>query len=300
MPTQNTTIDEGFEGCGSVRISYSPTATPRTPLLEDDEGRYFLVDRTEPTQALKIVLQYTPASDPYDSYTATYRITGSFEEVQYDFSVSPRREEVVTVPVDETLFNGSYGKGPYHRRIPRAVNESYPDGGYRNSILLGFFCAPVVVDDYDENGNPIQYTIEPPGFEIESSSQSLQFYATGDNGDIFLSASSSTQVLSLTTSDGRPIDIDTAAVSDGWVIVVYEVYEWGDSELSRVQFDSNPQPVTVECLESVCDDDCIPTYDSENNLLCICRDAEVNETDGYEYQPYEHNQTRPRYNEYTP
>lgn len=299
MPTQNTTIDEGYEGCGSVRISYSPTATPRTPLLEDSEGRYLLVDRTEPTQALKIVLQYTPSGDPYDSYTATYRVTGSAESAEFDFSVYPRTWKIVTTPYDNTSSNGSYGRGPYYRRIPRAVNESYPDGTYRNTIRLGFFCAPVVVDDYDDNGNPIQYTIEPPGFEIESSSQGLTRQNI-DNEDIYFSASSSTQVLSLTTLDGRSIDIDTAAVSDGWAIVVYEVYEWGDSELSRVQFDSNPQPVTVECLESVCDDDCIPTYDSSGNVLCICRDAEVNDTDGYEYQPYEHNQTRPRYNEYQP
>jgi hypothetical protein len=286
MPTQNTTIDEGFEGCGSVRISYSPTATPRTPLIEDDDGRYFLVDRTEPTQALKIVLQYTPASDPYDSYTASYRITGSGESVEFDFSVFPRTWKIVTTPYDETFSNGSYGRGPYYRRVTRAVNESYPDGGYRNTTLLRFLCAPVVVDDYDENYNPIQYTIEPLGFEIQESSQSLTFNSV-DNQAVFLAGSSSTQVLSITTTDGRPIDIDTAAVSDGWAIVVYEVYEWGDSELSRVQFDSNPQPVTVECLESVCDDDCIPTYDSSGNVLCICRDAEVNATDGYEYQPYE-------------
>jgi hypothetical protein len=156
-----------------------------------------------------------------------------------------------------------------------------------------------VVDDYDENYNPIQYTIEPLGFEIQESSQSLTFNSV-DNQAVFLAGSSSTQVLSLTTTDGRAIDIDTAAVSDGWAIVVYEIYEWGESELSRVQFDSNPQPVTVKCLESVCDDDCIPTYDSANNLLCVCRDAEVNETDGYEYQPYEHNQTKPRYQEYQP
>jgi hypothetical protein len=83
MPTQNTTIDEGFEGCGSVRISYSPTATPRTPLLEDSEGRYLLVDRPEPTQALKVVLQYTPSTDPYDFFfgSTVGTITTTFYDV---------------------------------------------------------------------------------------------------------------------------------------------------------------------------------------------------------------------------
>jgi hypothetical protein len=299
MPTQNTTIDEGFEGCGSVRISYSPTATPNTPLLEDDAGRYLLVDRPEPTQALKIVLQHTDASDPYDSYTANYRNTGSAESVEFDFSVTPRTWKIVTTPFAETFSNGSYGKGPYGRSATRTINETYPDGGYRNTTRLGFFCVPVVIDDYDENGDPIKYTIEPLGFEIESSSEGI-IIQNVDNQDVSLTASSSTQVLSLTTGDGRPIDIETAAVSDGWAIVVYEVHEWGDSELSRFQFDSDPSAVAVECLDSECDNDCVPTYDSENNLLCICRDAEVNEVDDYEYQPYEHNQTKPRYNEYQP
>jgi hypothetical protein len=292
MPTQNTTIDEGFEGCGSVRISYSPTATPRTPLLEDGEGRYLLVDRTEPTQALKIVLQYTPSTDPYDSYGVTLHLTGSYEQWIND--------QAVTFPIDDTFSNGSYGKGPYHRRAIRQVNEDPPNGAYRHETRMTFYCAPITYNDYDDDGNLIQETVEPVGFEIGIASQSRSVHGIGAGGTIFLSSSSTTEVTSLTTSDGRAIDIETAAVSDGWAIVVYEVYEWGDSELSRVQFDSNPQPVTVDCLESVCDDDCIPTYDSENNLLCICRDAEVNETDGYEYQPYEHNQTRPRYNEYTP
>jgi hypothetical protein len=292
MPTQNTTIDEGFEGCGSVRISYSPTATPNTPLLEDDAGRYLLVDRPEPTQALKIVLQHTDASDPYDSYTASYRITGSAEAWIDDAKVLD--------PYDETFSQFSFGKGPYGRSATRAINENYPDGGYRNTTRLTLFCAPVVVDDYDENSNPIQYTVEPVGFEIQLSSDSLLFYGTGPGGNIFLAGSDATQVLSLTTLDGRPIDIETAAVSDGWAIVVYEVHEWGDSELSRFQFDSDPSAVAVECLDSECDNDCVPTYDSENNLLCICRDAEVNEVDDYEYQPYEHNQTKPRYNEYQP
>jgi hypothetical protein len=293
MPTQNTTIDEGFEGCGSVRISYSTTATPNTPLLEDDAGRYLLVDRPEPTQALKIVLQHTDASDPYDSYTATYRVTGTSTIWNGDALVPGD-------PYDETFNTGSYGRGPYHHRTTRTINQDYPDGGYSYSTRMRFYSPTLYEYEYDESGNQVEYVIERLGFEIQTSSQNRVLYATQSGSPIFISSNSTAQILSLTTSDGRAINIETAAVSDGWAIVVYEVYEWGDSELSRFQFDSDPSPITVECLESVCDDDCIPTYDSTGNLLCICRDAEVNETDGYEYQPYEHNQTRPRYNEYTP
>lgn len=271
MPTQNTTIAEGLEDCEAVRISYSTAATPNAPFLTDDDGRYLLVERTEPTQALKIVLQHTDASDPYDSYTVSYRITGSAESVKFDFSVTPRSWEIVTTPYDETYSNGSYGRGPYGRSATRTVNENYPDGGYRNETRLGFFCAPVVIDDYDENSNPIQYTIEPLGFEIQSSSEGI-IIQNVDNQDISLSGSLSTQVLSLTTSDGRPIDIETAAVSDGWVIIVYEVYEWGDSELSRFRFDVDPQ-ATARCNDQRCDNGCIEIVrPSDGAWGCICID----------------------------
>jgi hypothetical protein len=288
MPTQNTTIDEGFEGCGSVRISYSPTATPRTPLLEDDAGRYLLVDRPEPTQALKIVLQYTPANAPYDYFAGTTEGTAMGQ------SFDGYTQEISSYTNPDTTF--AFAQAPYTRYETVTTPYLPPSIGSQTNRLVYSERRRI---EYDENDNPTEVIAEVFAFSMPVSSQSQQIVNAND-GTVTLNFSYTQSSIRLQTDDGRSIDFETGEVSDGWAIVVYEVYEWGDSELSRVQFDSNPQPVTVECLESVCDDDCIPTYDSENNLLCICRDAEVNETDGYEYQPYEHNQTRPRYNEYTP
>lgn len=288
MPTQNTTIDEGYEGCGSVRISYSPTATPRTPLLEDDAGRYLLVDRPEPTQALKIVLQYTPANDPYDYFAGTTEGT----VMEESFNGYTQEISTYTNPTDTFAFS----QAPYIRYETVTTPYTAPYTGSQTNRLVYSERRRI---EYDENDNATEVIEEIVAFSMPVSSQSQRLVDAND-GTVTLNSSYTQSSIRLQTADGRSIDFETGEVSDGWAIVVYEVYEWGDSELSRVQFDSNPQPVTVECLESVCDDDCIPTYDSENNLLCICRDAEVNETDGYEYQPYEHNQTRPRYNEYTP
>jgi hypothetical protein len=276
MPTQNTTIDEGFEGCGSVRISYSPTATPRTPLLEDSEGRYLLVDRPEPTQALKIVLQYTPSTDPYDFFFGS--TVGTITTTFYD---------VTTVQPSTT---SAVGQGRYTRYEDVTSSSSDSDGGSSSSTNRLVYSERVGTD-YDDDWNLIEVVYETFAFPMPLSSQSQGPHRSG---------SSTHSGHSLLTSDFRSINFETGAVSDGWAIVVYEVYEWGDSELSRFQFDSDPMPVTVRCLNSDCDEDCVPTYDSENNLLCICRDAEVNETYGYEYQPYEHNQTKPRYQEYQP
>jgi hypothetical protein len=288
MPTQNTTIDEAFEGCGSVRISYSPTATPRTPLLDDDEGRYLLVDRPEPTQALKIVLQYTPANDPYDYFA------GTTEGAAMGESFNGYTQEISTYTNPDTT--AAIAQAPYIRYEDVTTTYEPPITGTKTDRIVYREQRRI---EYDENENPTEMIAEVFAFAMPISSQSQQAVNAND-GTVTLNFSYTQSSIRLQTLDGRSIDFETGAVSDGWAIVVYEIYEWGDSELSRVQFDSNPQPITVECLESVCDDDCIPTYDSENNLLCICRDAEVNETDGYEYQPYEHNQTRPRYNEYTP
>ena len=290
MPTQNTTIDEGYEGCGSVRISYSPNATPNAPFLTDDEGRYLLVERAEPTQALKIVLQYTPSTDPYDFFFGA--TVGTITTESYDgFS-----GEISTIVQPSTT--NAVGQGRYTRYEDVSSSSSDPDGGSSSQVDRLVYSEQVRTD-YDDDWNPIEVVYETFAFPMPLSSQGQTPVQTG-NGQLMLNGSSTHSGHRLVTSDFRSIDFETAAVSDGWAIVVYEVYEWGDSELSRFQFDSDPSPITVQCLESECDDDCIPTYDSQGNVLCICRDAEVNDTDGYEYQPYEHNQTRPRYNEYQP
>jgi hypothetical protein len=267
MPTQNTTIAEGLDDCTAVRISYSATATPNTPVLSDDEGRYLLVERPEPTQALKIVLQYTPATDPYDSFTASYHVTGSF--TGWDGNTG----SYFTGPYDETFSNGSYGNGPYNRRYTRSIVEDYPDGGHTYDTRMRFLCAPVTVYEYDDDYNPIEYTIEPLGFEISVASDGRTFIGPGPGGvNLFSSSNNTATVTSLTTLDGRAIDIETAAVSDGWAIVVYEVYEWGDSELVRFQFDTDPQ-ATARCNDQRCDNGCIEIVrESDGAWNCICFD----------------------------
>jgi hypothetical protein len=290
-------IDEGFEGCGSVRVSFSPSATPTNfPPLDDADGRYFLVDRADPSLPLKFVLTHTLASDEYDSFIVSNNITGTFEEYRTEGGESG----VFPVPVDETYHIPSYGHGPYGRNATRSINEDYPNDGFRHFVLRTFYAKPIPTWDYDDDGNLVEVMVERVCCEVEVSTSARTLYGTNEAGNIYLDTNTTGTVTRITTLDGRSINIDTAEVSDGWAIIIYEVYEWGDSELIRYSFDADPSPIAVNCLDSICDNDCVPIYDADDNVICVCRDADFNETDDYEYQPYEHNQTRPRYQEYTP
>jgi hypothetical protein len=291
MPQQ--VIDTGFDGCGSVRVSYSPGATPtNSPPLDDADGRYFLVDRAEPTQALKIVLEHALGTDPYYSYECSY--IGNFSE---DVVLSnPIRIEAQTS--SGTYSQQAYGR-IYKRKATSSFSDPTTDGTVRYGTNLDFY-SEISFIDYDENGNEITVTFER--IDIRASLSAFQTHIEiVDDGPAFLASTATYSGHTLRTGDGRLIDMETAIVADGWSIVVYEVYAWGDSELTRFSFDSDPSPISVECLNSECDEDCIPTYDSNNALICLCRDnGEPNEIDDYDYQPYSHNTTQPHFNEYQP
>jgi hypothetical protein len=289
MPQQ--VVDTGFDGCGSVRVSYSPGATPtNSPPLDDAEGRYFLVDRTDPAQALKIVLEHTLASDPYDQMYAQGREIGIYETYSND--------QVVQNPVDDPILR--YGRGPYTRYVIEPSSESYSDGGFRN-ITDRVVYRDASYQSFDDDGNPILISLEAVSLSVVVAISAHALFGTGANGPIFLDVQTTVSDLTLRTGDGRKIDWETGAVSDGWSIIVYETYEWGDSELTRFRFDTDPNPISVKCLNSECDEDCIPIYDSNDAFICICRDnGEPNEIDDYDYQPYEHNTTQPHFNEYQP
>jgi hypothetical protein len=279
MPQQ--VVDTGFDGCGSVRVSYSPGATPtNSPPLDDAEGHYFLVDRTDPAQALKIVLEHTLASDPYELFAARCEGTISYESYvdgQILTNTNPSTPNAV-------------GQGHYKRY----ADISHSDGGGSESVDREVYNERLVTT-YDDDGNPIQTLQENFAFQLPISSITIR------PGQPPLTDTSSFSGHRIETIDGRKIDWETGAVSDGWSIIVYETYEWGDSELTRFRFDTDPNPISVRCLNSECDEDCIPVYDSNNAFICICRDnGEPNEIDDYDYQPYEHNTTQPHFNEYQP
>ncbi len=295
MPQQ--LIETGFADCGSVRVSYSATATPvDSPPLDDDAGRYFLVDRTDPALALKIVLEHTLASDPYNGFTVSLHTTGSYQEVQVTYN--PFRVEIVTLPYDESFQRSAYDYGTYGRNVDRFTDDDYGDGGYyRETRKIFYFKSSFE----DESGNIVDFGEEPFGLEVTTSLQSRSIDSYTNGAPNFLSSSYTTTITRLATLDGRAIDIDTAAVSGGWSIVVYEVYEWGDSELTRFRFDTDPNPISIKCLDSDCDEDCIPTYSASGAVLCICREnGEPNDIDDYDYQPYHHNQTQPRLIDHNP
>jgi hypothetical protein len=299
MPQQ--VIDTGFDGCGSVRVSYRANATPvNSPPLEDAEGRYFLVNRTDAALALKIVLEHTLASDRYNGFTVSLHTTGSYQEVRVTYN--PYRVEIVTLPYDDSFQKSTYGFGAYGstygRNVDRFIEDDYGDGGYYRETRKVFYYNSSFED---ENGNILDFGEEPFGLDVTTASQarSLDSYTNGSPN--FINSSFTTAITRLATLDGRAIDIDTGAVSGGWSIVVYEVYEWGDSELTRFRFDTDPNPISVKCLDSVCDEDCIPTYSASGAVLCICRDnGEPNDIDDYDYQPYHHNQTQPRLIDHNP
>jgi hypothetical protein len=182
------------------------------------------------------------------------------------------------------------GQGHYKRY----ADISHSDGGGSESVDREVYNERLVTT-YDDDGNPIQTLQENFAFQLPISSITIR------PGQPPLTDTSSFSGHRIETIDGRKIDWETGAVSDGWSIIVYETYEWGDSELTRFRFDTDPNPISVRCLNSECDEDCIPVYDSNNAFICICRDnGEPNEIDDYDYQPYEHNTTQPHFNEYQP
>jgi hypothetical protein len=265
MPQQ--LLETGFTDCGSVRVSYSATATPtNAPPLDDAAGRYFLVDRPEPTQALKIVLEHSLGTDPYYSYECSY--IGNFSEdvVRYN----PIRIEAQT-------SSGAYSQQAYDRIYKRKALSTYSDppsgdGTVRYSTSLDFY-SEISFMDYDENGNEITVTFER--IDIRASLSAFQTHIEiVDDGPAFLASTATYSGHTLRTGDGRLIDMETAIVADGWSIVVYEVYEWGDSELTRFRFDTDPQTVTAECLgDQLCDNGCIEfVIDADGAYNCICPD----------------------------
>jgi hypothetical protein len=264
MPQQ--LLETGFTDCGSVRVSYSATATPtNAPPLDDAAGRYFLVDRTEPTQALKIVLEHSLGNDPYYSYECRY--IGNFSE---DVVLSnPIRIEAQTS--SGTYSQQAYGR-IYKRKATSSFSDPTTDGTVRYGTNLDFY-SEISFIDYDENGNEITVTFERIDIRSPLSAFQTSIEFVGD-GPVFLANSATYSGHTLRTGDGRLIDMETAEVSDGWSIVVYEVYDWGDSELTRFSFDTDPQIVTAECLgDELCDNGCIEfVIDADGAYNCICPD----------------------------
>jgi hypothetical protein len=75
-----------------------------------------------------------------------------------------------------------------------------------------------------------------------------------------------------------------------------DINDW--TEALRINFMGTPAPLTIECTEP-CEEGCLPLYQNATRL-CICKDVKVNETDDYDYQPYDHNQSKPRLNDFNP
>jgi hypothetical protein len=71
-------------------------------------------------------------------------------------------------------------------------------------------------------------------------------------------------------------------------------------EVLRINFMGTPAPLTIECTEP-CEEGCLPVYANQGtSRLCVCKDTKVNDIDDYDYQPYGHNQSKPRLNEFNP
>jgi hypothetical protein len=262
MPQQ--LLETGFTDCGSVRVSYSATATPtNAPPLDDAAGRYFLVDRAEPTQALKIVVEHTLGSDPYYSFSASGSGTVTEEFINSELAIETRTN---TAP----YAIGAYGE--YKRYSIQTYSEPSPDGSIREGVNR-LLWSKYSYTDYDENWNPIVVDSER-GAGVISISAHQNHIEIVASGPVFLNTYVTYSSPDLRTGDGRSIDWETGAVSDGWSIVVYEVYEWGDSELARFRFDTDPQPVAAECLgDQLCDNGCIEFVIDENGAYnCICPD----------------------------
>lgn len=82
---------------------------------------------------------------------------------------------------------------------------------------------------------------------------------------------------------------------------IENIDDW--TEALRINFMGTPAPLTIECAEP-CETGCLPLYNNIGSRICICKEQQgkkvVNEVDDYEYQPYEHNQSKPRLNDFNP
>jgi hypothetical protein len=270
MPTQ-TQVAQGLVGCEAIRIDYSPAVTPTNAApLDDDDGRYLLIERTDPSAPVRIVLQYTAPNEPYDSHRAQWQVNG-YEEV---FEVNPDPSVGGNIIVQNpfgypvSLFNS----GRYKRYEP--LSNSYSGDYYYSQTTTRRVFREVSYMDYDENWQEITVTEERYSFDVGMSSESGSGY-DGESGIEFLRTVSNATGLSLRTGDGRAIDWETAAVSPGWAIIVYEIFDWGESEINRLDFDANPSPVSADCLgREGCEPQCVEIYrESDGAYTCICKET---------------------------
>jgi hypothetical protein len=82
---------------------------------------------------------------------------------------------------------------------------------------------------------------------------------------------------------------------------IANINDW--TEALRINFLGTPAPLTIECTEP-CEEGCLPVYENVGARICVCRETPgkkfINEIDGYDYQPYDHNQSKPRLNDFNP
>jgi hypothetical protein len=106
-------------------------------------------------------------------------------------------------------------------------------------------------------------------------------------------------------TDGSVVDGEGV---DPVTLLGYEFLDDGRSDINNIDdwlnvlnvgFSGTPAPLTIECAEP-CEEGCLPLYDNVLHKVCICKGKVVNETDAYTYQPYEHNQSKPRLNDFNP
>jgi hypothetical protein len=97
---------------------------------------------------------------------------------------------------------------------------------------------------------------------------------------------------------------------EAFVLMAYEFQPGGSADIEnpddwsqvlRVVFGDNPEPLTMEC--ATCEEDCIPVY-KHNLKICVCKgkdgEKNVNDIDRLDYQPYSHNQTPIKPIDYNP
>jgi hypothetical protein len=256
MPQQ--VIGNGFSDCESLRISFAATAAPiAAPFLEDADGRYVLVDRAEPVQALKVVVNHALGADPYESFFGT--TVGTITTQSYD----PVADSIETdIQPTSTL---AFAQGVYKRYEDVTTTDTTSTGGSSTTTNRHVY-RDRRRTDYDDDWNPVEVVYESFAFAMPMSFQSQTPIGVGTLND-----SSSYSGHSLRTPDARSIDFETGEVSDAWSIVVYEVYEWGDSELTRFNFDTDPQ-ATARCNgEELCDNGCIEFVINEDGAYtCLC------------------------------
>jgi hypothetical protein len=260
MPQQ--VIGNGFADCESLRISFAATAAPiAAPLLEDAEGRYVLVDRAEPVQPLKVVVEYIP-SGPYSGFSVYVNESGTVEFTDYIDG-----EPVTTTEETGGNFTES-GVGRYsgYSDVSEIINDEYESVNKVDRLVF----REVRYRDYNDDGvltwfveNTVAFTIYHLLFEA-----SIGLHSNGPPREKW---STSIDTLLLRTWDGRPIDWETKEVVAVWAVIVYEVSGGSDSEIARFNFDTDPQ-ATARCNgEDLCDNGCIEfVINDDGAYTCIC------------------------------